>query len=237
VGSLDELKNAVISVEKKVNEIIINFKDDHPILDKAIHESLGLLPPPFNRFAQNIYDQFGGSEGEGINSVLNCLKELKDQDQEHYEKMINELTEIREETSSTNKIITKNEDSQNKRKKEVYKNIVNYLLMSQIPIQNLPEQWEKDKNINPEIRLNHFRGQLKGAKFYFDLYNDLLNKSPELIEMHNLIEFQFFDKVFEQEYNILMSSSNPKKENMQSFLKNIHSLLLSLKKQFPKINE
>lgn len=92
--SWSEFKEKLSNFEKDVNKKIIKFKGDYPLLDKAIHQSLGFLPPPFNGIAQNIYDSFEGSEEDKGKAVLEYLNELKDQGQEHYEIVSNKLDNV-----------------------------------------------------------------------------------------------------------------------------------------------
>jgi hypothetical protein len=71
--------------------LVQNFKDNPPVLDKAIKTSISFFLPPFNAIAQNIYDNFEGSEEEKPTAVLNYFKYLQSQGEKHYNSVISQL--------------------------------------------------------------------------------------------------------------------------------------------------
>lgn len=59
--------------ERIINDLIIKFKNEHPLLNKAILDSLNFLPSPFNVISQNIYNNFESSEDVGIKEVMKSI--------------------------------------------------------------------------------------------------------------------------------------------------------------------
>ena len=92
--SWDEFVSKLGSFEQKVNDSVGKFKENHPLLDKAIKQSLPLLPPPFNAIAGQIYDSFEGSEEDKTNEMLSYFNYLKSRGQKNYEQLATKLDAV-----------------------------------------------------------------------------------------------------------------------------------------------
>lgn len=89
-----EFTKNLSELEKKVNEKITEFKDNHPLLDKAIQKIIPMLPPPFDKIAEQIYSSFEGTVQEKSDAVLNYFKYLQSQGENHYNKIASQLNSI-----------------------------------------------------------------------------------------------------------------------------------------------
>ncbi len=92
--SWTEITSKLGELEKKINDALIDFKEDHPLLDKVIQKTLPLLPPPFNAVAENIYSSFQGSPEDKSEAVLKYFVSLKKQGEEHYNQIVVQLDNI-----------------------------------------------------------------------------------------------------------------------------------------------
>lgn len=99
---LTRIEGSVYNEKVKIIEVIQGLKEDHPVLDEIINNSLGFLPPPFNGIAKAIYDSFNGSKREKIDEVLNFINEISKQNKEYYEYLTSRLTEVTAELSDIN---------------------------------------------------------------------------------------------------------------------------------------
>jgi len=89
-----EFLKKITEFENQINNYVQNFKDNHPLLDKTIKESMVFFPPPFNTIAQNIYNNFEGKEIEKYQAVLGYLRNIHSQGRNHYEKIAIKLESL-----------------------------------------------------------------------------------------------------------------------------------------------
>lgn len=94
-------------VEQDINQKVQNFKNNHPLLDKAIKTSISFFPPPFDSIANKIYDSFDGSEEEKSAAVLNYFKYLQSQGERHYDSVTSQLGSILNEIQDVKTITAK----------------------------------------------------------------------------------------------------------------------------------
>lgn len=94
-------------VEQDINQKVQKFKNDHPILNKAIKMSISFFPPPFDSIANKIYDSFDGSEEEKSAAVLNYFKYLQSQGEKHYNTVTSQLNGILNEIQDVKTITAK----------------------------------------------------------------------------------------------------------------------------------
>jgi hypothetical protein len=89
-----EFITAVSRIEKDISEKVQQFKQDHPLLNKAIKASISYIPPPLNAIAQQIYDSFEGDPEDKSEAVLNYFKYLQSQGEQHYNKIAQQLDTV-----------------------------------------------------------------------------------------------------------------------------------------------
>lgn len=80
--------------EKNLAAKVEEFKDDHPMLDRAIEGLFSSLPPPFDSIATRIYEGSSGSEEDKFKAVLGYFQELKNLGEEHYAQIQGRLNEV-----------------------------------------------------------------------------------------------------------------------------------------------
>jgi isoleucyl-tRNA synthetase len=92
-----EFTAGVSQIENNINDNVQKFRNDHPVLDRAIKRSIFFLSPLFDSIAENIYDSFDGSEEEKSAAVLNYFEYLKSQGEKHYTSVTSQLNNLLDE--------------------------------------------------------------------------------------------------------------------------------------------
>jgi tetratricopeptide (TPR) repeat protein len=82
--SWSEFDRKTSNLEKEIDKNIRSFKNNHPLLDRALKQSFSFLPAPFNTYAQNIYDTFSGSEEDKSSQVLDYINTVKSKGEGYY---------------------------------------------------------------------------------------------------------------------------------------------------------
>lgn len=82
--SWSEFDRKTGNLEKEIDKNMRSFKNNHPLLDRALKQSFSFLPAPFNTYAQKIYDTVGGSAEEKSFQVLNYINTVKSKGEGHY---------------------------------------------------------------------------------------------------------------------------------------------------------
>ena len=106
--SWEEFTEGLSNFEKSIDEKILTLKEDHPLLNKAILESMKFLPSPFNQIAENFYNRFEKNPEENIHEVKEILSKIIDRGQIHYEKIAIQLDGIFFEITDLKKLISNN---------------------------------------------------------------------------------------------------------------------------------
>ncbi len=96
----------------KITEIIQGLKDNHPVFDEIIKRSIPFLPSPFNGISQAIYSSFEGSKKDKVDEVLNFLKKIENQTEEHYNEITSQLGNVLNEISNIKVIVAKEDTLQ-----------------------------------------------------------------------------------------------------------------------------
>jgi hypothetical protein len=108
IPSWSEFISSTSKFENYANQKIIEFKENHPLLDNFILNSLfTLLPPPLNSIANNIYESIEGDSEEKTKAVINYFKLLQSQGEKHYNKIAQKLDNIQIQLDSIEENIAK----------------------------------------------------------------------------------------------------------------------------------
>jgi len=113
--SWSEFIASVSNIEKEITEKVQEFKQNHPLLDKAIKSSISYLPPPFNGIAQQIYDTFEGDPENKSQAILNYFKYLQNQGEVHYNEITKRLDTILVKIDDLSLVAAKESTVQNMR--------------------------------------------------------------------------------------------------------------------------
>src|SRR5687768_8323249 len=84
IPSWREFDKKTSNLEKEIDKNIQSFKNNHPLLDRALKQSFSILPSPFNNIAGKIYDTLDGSEEDKSSGVLTYLSYIKNQGESYY---------------------------------------------------------------------------------------------------------------------------------------------------------
>jgi hypothetical protein len=84
VPSWSEFDEKTSNLEKEIDRHVRTFKNNHPLLDRALKQSFTFLPSPFSTVAQNIYNTVAGSEEDRSSQVLNYFKCVKNKGENYY---------------------------------------------------------------------------------------------------------------------------------------------------------
>jgi len=106
--SWNEFVTQLSVFEKKVINTLDEFKEDHPLLDKAIKQGvIPILPPPFNAIADSIYSISQGSPEDKSKEVVQYFSYLKNRGQRQYEQIASRLDSILYEVEDLKQITAK----------------------------------------------------------------------------------------------------------------------------------
>lgn len=169
--SWKEFTKKLSKLEKDVSQKISEFKENHPLLSKAIKESLKYLPSPFNGIAQNLYDSFEGTEEEKSNYVIQYLELIKSLGEKHYTESILKLNSISAEMDDI-KILTAKEDT----------------------VQNILDVLTKTGR-QQERKFEELRNEIKGLGEKMDVFSSNMNQqfqslSQQLSQMLSKANYQ-----------------------------------------------
>ena len=84
--SWSEFDRKTSNFEKEIYNNIQEFKNNHPLLDRALEQSFSFLPAPFNTYAQTIYNTVGGSLSPEAKSsqILDYINTVKSKGESYY---------------------------------------------------------------------------------------------------------------------------------------------------------
>lgn len=107
--SWGEFTGSVATFKGKCDVSLKKFKNDHPMLDKAILSALPFLPEPFNAIATQVYGSAQGTSLEKSNEVLSYLTYLESRGQKNYEQLATKLDAVLVDVASLKEISAKEE--------------------------------------------------------------------------------------------------------------------------------
>ena len=82
--SLEHFEKKLSEIETTVSNKIVELKGRHPFVAKFIEECIPILPHPFDKIADRIWNVSEGTEEDRANAVLKYLKTIEFQGEKHY---------------------------------------------------------------------------------------------------------------------------------------------------------
>jgi tetratricopeptide (TPR) repeat protein len=80
-----EFDRKTSNLEKEIDNNVQSFRNNHPLLDRALKQSFSFLHAPFNTYAQTIYGTFAGSPEAKPSQVLAYINSVKSQGEGYYD--------------------------------------------------------------------------------------------------------------------------------------------------------
>lgn len=92
--SLEHFEKKLSDIETTVSGNIVEFKERHPFVAQFIEECIPILPPPFDKIADRVWNVSEGTEEDRADAVLEYLKTIEFQGEKHYQTIINSLEKL-----------------------------------------------------------------------------------------------------------------------------------------------